>query len=217
MVRFSVSLDEEQNEWVEQRAEELNGSKSQIVGMVIDAARRNEIQLGPNLERGGTEEAEGIEQRFDSLESRVAELEAALDDDSEPPNSASGGSEVADTNPTETVEAVKKGDEEGTQPASSKEGATDLRDDPEVNAVRTFIAREANGQASEDEITACWEFLKQRGTASPKAFKNQFAPESCATEEDVETWWQDGVKPVFQQLPGVEAPDDGGRFYRYKY
>jgi hypothetical protein len=219
MVRFSVSLDEEQNEWVEQRADELSGSKSQVVSMVIDAARRNDVQLGTHLERSDSESPESIEDRFEKLEARLDELEAAIKTESE----ATSASQEPATQNSEPNEAstphneASRASSQDPESASSKGQLNELRDDPEVNAVRTFIEREGSDKASADAITECWEFLKQRGTASPKAFKNRFAPESCTTEDDVERWWQDGVKPVFQQLPGVEAPDDGGRFYRYKY
>jgi hypothetical protein len=220
MVRFSVSLDEEQNEWVEQWADELNGSKSQVVGMAIDAARRNDVQLGTHLEQGDRGDSEDIRSRFETLEARVEELEAAINsapgtESTTPQNRASSETDPTEAPATSTGETDEQ--TEVVESASPNGQVSKQRNDPEVNAVRTFIEREANHRASKDEITECWEFLKQRGTASPKAFKNRFAPESCTTEDDVDTWWQDGVKPVFQQLPGVETPDDGGRFYRYKY
>lgn len=217
MVRFSVSLDEEQNEWVEQRAEELHGSKSQVVGMVIDAARRNDVPLSTHLGRNDGSKSQALEDKFEALEARVAELESAIQADDTTSKTDSQMSEPSNTESEGDGESSTEEHITASPSAASNGQLTEHRGDPEIDAVRTFIKREANERTSEEEVTECWEFLKQRGTASSKAFKDRFAPESCMTEEDVETWWQDGVKPVFKQLPGVEPPEDGGRFYRYKY
>jgi predicted transcriptional regulator len=216
MVRFSVSLDDEQNEWVEQRAEELSGSKTQVVGMAIDAVRRNEIQLGTGIEREDTGETPTIEDRFEALEARVADLEAAIENGAESPSKGSKTSET-DATPSSEVDPTDTDREASSSSDSSNNHTGQDSDDPEEDAVQAFIRREVNDKASPEEITACWEFLKQRGTANPKAFKNRFAPESCTSEADVDTWWEDGTKPVLEQLPGVKPPEDDGRFYRFTY
>lgn len=217
MVRFSVSLDEEQNNWVEQRAEELNGSKAQVIGMVIDAARQNDLQLGSPIDAGSNEAEESVETRLQSLESRVEDLESTLQQS--PNNQLMATDSDRGESTVEDVEQTAATGEISTDEASGNghDSSTADRDDPEYDAVHTFIQREANQQVSTDQISACWDFLKQRGTASSHAFKTQFAPESCTTEEEVDTWWEDGVEPVLRQLPGVDPPEDSGRFYRYKY
>lgn len=81
MPRFSVSLTDDQNAWVEERAEGINGSKTQVISMLVDAARGEAADLEVPAElrpepTGGVDdeiraELERINDRLDELEARV--------------------------------------------------------------------------------------------------------------------------------------------------
>ena len=84
MLRFSVSLSDESNEWVERKAESRDRSKSQIVAAVVEAARKGDVNpFGGERDRPDPD-------RLDRLEQLIAELERHVDTSTDGVKSSSG-------------------------------------------------------------------------------------------------------------------------------
>jgi hypothetical protein len=270
MVRFSVPLDEAQNEWVEERAEELNGSKAQVMSMLVDAAMQGDLHLADAIGESQSNTPTDLDKKLDLLETRLKELEATVSASQDPTDSPDPASTPDTVSPTEPMTNPEDNDEprenevppaspsaassssieagaEDSNPSSTDEptgasesplvsaqeteastsepsaehqdtgGFESASDDPETNAVRSYIERNETGVASPDEITACWKLLQKRGTANPDAFKERCHAGTESDSETLDDWWEDGVKPVLKELPGVDPPQEGGRLYRYSY
>ena len=81
MPRFSTSLTEDQDQWLEDEADRRDRSKADIVRWCIDMVRTGEVNTEPeNTEAVGTDvvqrgELETVADRLDELEDRVDQLE----------------------------------------------------------------------------------------------------------------------------------------------
>jgi hypothetical protein len=220
MPRFSVTLDDAQNGWVERRAEELNGSKTQVISVLVDAARAGKLDPPHPLSAPDDAVDRDVREEVEALERRVAELEASLEASSNPEPNAGEGEHAAPGRRGDQSPASEEPPDPGNEDAS---GAGDRcgtslpseGDEPEAAAVEELVARETDGTASPAEVLACWELLKNRGTASPRAFKQQCGPADAGSEAELAAWWEEGVEPVLSALPGVDPPEDNARFYRY--
>lgn len=218
MARFSVTLDEEQNRWVERRAEELNGSKTQVISILVDAARDGKLE--PSHPLGGAEDNAGndVHEEVQALKSRIDELEESLQE-----SSGTGSGAVASA----PEEGGNHSESRGEPSASTSErsirsnerGSSNRIEDgpPDSETVEEMIPREADDVVSSTDIVQCWKLLQRRGTASPRAFKRECGPTDSSTGEGLDTWWEEGVKPVLLELPGVEPPEENARFFRYRY
>lgn len=224
MVRFSVSLTDDQNQWVEDQADSLNGSKSQVIGMLVEEARTDGVQLQPQLSGGSTAETEELRNQLDSIQSRLEGIEETIEIDPTPSQSSDSnsseapdrGADVTGSSTRQSVEAETKPNE---SPATQSEQEATVAetdgldvDDVEVDAVRSFVDRTVADEALSEAVIACWQFLKKRGTASPDSFEDH-----CLADAAVDTDWESEIEPVLRQLPGVVSPEEGGRFYRFKY
>jgi hypothetical protein len=226
MVRFSVSLTDDQNQWVEDQADSLNGSKSQVIGMLVEQARTDGVQLQPQLSGESTAETEELRNQLNSIQERLEGIEKTIDIDSTPSqpsesNSSETADRMADASEPSTRQAIDaetprnesqptKSEQEDSAPASN--GLNGDVDDVEVDAVKSFVDRTVADEGLSEAVIGCWQFLKKRGTASPDSFKDH-----CLAEAAVDADWESEIEPVLRQLPGVVSPEEGGRFYRFKY
>jgi len=221
MMRFSVSLDKEQNEWVEEKADELNGSKTQVIGLLVDRARNTDRSIETQSPITGVHEST-VHSRIEQLSERIAELESSIQ--------ASQSNIHVDSESDENKPARsfpdKPGDETSRTGAGTEENIPAETGNPSSKAgdkitfqdkadIMDYIDQTVGPKASDQDVIDCWEFLEQRGPASVKSIKNNCHSESESGVRS-EDWWMD-VKPALDGLPTIEAPESGGDFYRYRY
>lgn len=77
MPRFSVSLSDEQHDWLEQEAGRRSRSKADVVRECIDSVRTDEMKSGAvNTESDQIDAVNDLKQRVTTLEKRVDDLES---------------------------------------------------------------------------------------------------------------------------------------------
>ena len=81
MPRFSCSLDDDQNDWLEAEADRRDRSKADVLRQCIDAVRTGSVQTDEqhtdqvNTGENHTGELEGLRDRVGALEARLEDLE----------------------------------------------------------------------------------------------------------------------------------------------
>lgn len=110
MGRLSVSLEENQEEWVEQQKEELGVSKGKIIRECIDEVRRGN-SLFADSSTDSTEHSPG---KIAALEERLASLENTLQE----VTTDEAGADSTPSTPTQSVSAPTS---EGVEPSPERE------------------------------------------------------------------------------------------------
>lgn len=233
MSRTTVSLDDAQTEWVEDQAAELEISKSKVVRECVDAARGEQSMFG-GVHTGQTAETDGrlasLESRIDALESdarsRLQFLESTLAER----GGGSGGNAV-DTEDdavdstglgaAEVENTVGEASELTVQSENPLSNATEQSSDLEVPDTANRDTLESHLRSSFDPdiaeaVLACWDLLQQRGTMKESEFRKQYE-QFPAGYSSGSAWWNDGITPVLDELPGVKPPAEGGSFYQFRY
>lgn len=239
MSRTTVSLDEDQAEWVERQADDLDVSKSKVLRECVDLARGEQSMF--TRERAGekpnhADRLEAIESRIDGLETELTERVQSLETDIEE-RDAPSTSEQADTSGHPGGGEDDSGGTSGQTVGVVEDGLggpiPDVQaSEDDSNSVQSSIDLEVPEHAGQDEleahlaeeidpelvdaVLACWQLLKHRGTISVETLREQYEayPAGYSSEAD---WWTDGITPVLNELPRVKPPAEGGSFWQFKY
>lgn len=177
-IRISVGFDAEQAEWVQDRAEELDRSKAEIVRRALDFARESGAPLNDDASNTTAHHTDG---RIDDLENVVGELAERIDgierelaanskSTSEPLADGASDADTADTDVSASIDAA-------------------LADWQPGRSVDEREARRASGRA-----TVAW--LRQVGKASAGEFKTEAYPEYGLDGQSADTWWEKTGRPA---------------------
>lgn len=241
MERFSVSLNDEQNKWIEEKAEDLNGPKTQVIRMLVDRAREE-----PTLVDQPTETPEPdprtMQRRISVIENRISQLESRLIQSTSSESQSHVQTELGSPNSEgEQMDLHSLSDVTGDSnsdaleipertPNSSKSNTSETsltkwtkskeRSSNEVDSVLEttleLMKRDSIDTASAEEIISCWELLKKRETGTPHIFKRHCCSHQDSEEVQRDKWWEEGVYPVLVNLPGVERSKEDESHLRYQ-
>lgn len=271
MGRSTVSLTDDQEEWIQTQMDELDLSKSKVIRECVTAVMGDASLFTASVaddDAPSEDQIEAIESRISAIEDAIAkstdesdatrasppptafdssvdaassEAAAPSSPQESPPSSSAqirssqtsstdslatsqshtetdaSATTVTDTAPepsTEQPAAASPPQPTESEPASSSEG--DVPAEPTIESVRSYLDDTIPDPERREAIATCWLQLHDRGTTHPKSLK-QIYDQHNASYDSPDAWWTEGVQPILDTLPGVEAPEDGGTFYRFKY
>ena len=140
MPRFSVSITEEQNEWVEQEAEARDRSKSEIIRYLIDA-HRGEHDQSDSADRDSGE-ASDLDARLQQISDRLTALETALVEDQS--QVAESGSQSGQDDKSQAARTVQSPRRESAVTTEGKTSASPSSAEDQVSqdtkSLRTMLA-----------------------------------------------------------------------------
>jgi hypothetical protein len=218
MARFTVSVNGEQNEYLEEQADPPDKSKAAVVRELIDAARSGEEFTGTHRD-GDTEmvkrgELVDIRERLDDLEAAVAELRTESDGREERPAPEQEPTDVS-AEPADTTESTPE------PSMATAAGARPVSDDVspagEAGALGPVfdelnLSTAATRTEWEDALRAAYAYLQERERAGRQDFVDDVFPEHPASYDNSRTWWRKIVRPGLAVLPGTIKPEGGGEW-----
>lgn len=225
MPRLTVSISDEIDEWIESRAAEFEVSKSKVIRECIYNAK-GETSIFTTSVNSDDMDAQA---QITNLESRVSKLEEIIQGDTESNSSARTDEQSSATIQSEvnTISAGVNPDE--PQGTGQKDVPSDASSDEEEEAeasvqlssvdsesVKAHLDSTIDNEQEINSILTCWKRLQNRGTLHIKSLK-EFCGSPPPEYEDIDAWWNESVQPTLINLPGVEAPEGSGNFYRFKY
>lgn len=221
MSRITVSLPDEQQEWVDQTAEKHELSKSKVIRECVKTAMGKETLL----RRTGNQESQ-LAERVDTLEEQVRNLESTLakapaNEQESPETRKKAAPEASDAGPKPNDPSEREKESESqtkeSTPLSRITQPTDasVPTENDLNAIQEYLNELVTNAEIRQAVLMCWQHLQAKGTVHKRSFTEVYERKP-GPFDSVEVWW-DAVRPIFDKLPGVNPPENNASFYRFKY
>lgn len=224
MPRITVTLDEEQDEWVAERAEERDRPKAYIIRDLIEAHRTGEASTDssatePTRTGSGptTEDVEELRDRVGHLERAFRDLLPHLDEiddidveDVPTPGAASSAAGRERREGETNVETQSTTDERNVTAAASRPPGGPVEHDPDADPVEAYMDAFATNWSQHVEerrsaVRAALEWLRDdaRGWATRSNFEDALLPEHEVVSQSTDSWWRTTVRPALQAAVDV--------------
>jgi hypothetical protein len=237
MPRITVTLDEEQDEWVAEQAEQRDLPKAYVIRDLIDSHRTGETDIDAtstdatstaSSNTGLTnEELQELRDRVGHLERAFRDLLPHLDEidveDVPTPGAArsSGGRErsaAEASGETESTAEERNATATGSRPQSE---STDR--DVEAKPVEAFMEGfypnwNENVEDRRDAVEAALKFIRDRGRPAGRSdFETELLPEHSIPSQSTDTWWNRTVRPGLNEAreAGLLEYREGYHDYRF--
>jgi hypothetical protein len=195
MPRLTVSLDDDQDDWLEAEADRRDRSKAHVMRQLIDAHRTGEVSTDAHHP---ADDVADLRERVSTLEDRLAELESADDVDAEPqaptaptPDATrEAGAGVSDASPTP--------DEEPHSVPSDAETSDRVR--AAVDAVAEGWADSGDRlEARKAAARAVLEYALEDGAVGKSEEGRELHDKHPVMGQNFDTWWRKNVRPVLNE------------------
>lgn len=223
MPRFTVSVNDEQDAYLEEHADPPDRSKAAVVRELIDAARSGEL-LTEAHRNGDTApvkigELEELRERVAELEDVVAELRAdrreePVDAEREAGDDSAEAGDTTEGTPDPSM-ATARGSRPPSDTAPDRAGDVSIEELlAEYDQGRGRVEREERREVARVAL----EWLRDRdGRASGADFQAELLPEHGIDGQNETTWWRKTVRPAVQLAveAGVVEYREGHHDYRW--
>jgi hypothetical protein len=237
MPRVTVTLDEEQDAWVAERAEERDRPKAYIIRELIDAHRTGEASTDAEVTTSTrtdltTEELQELRDRVGHLERAFRDLLPHLDDidaeDVPTPGAArsSGGRERSEREAsaeTESTAEERNATATGSRP-QNESADRDVEGDDVEDPVAAFMdAFRTNWSQHVDErrdvVRAALKWLRDGDVyrATRGDFEDELLPEHAIETQSTDSWWRRTVRPALQAADDVGLLEYRSGHHDYAY
>lgn len=216
MPRLSITISDEQDEWLDAEADARDRSKAHIVREIIDAHRTGEVGTdGMDIEAVSNEPDEAIvslAERVDRLETLVNELrEGGAEATGEP-----GAVEREAGNTPETTAQARDRSAPDSRPLNDRQQRA-----LDVGRVLEGWRPGRNAEEQSDRRRvgkAVLRWLYDRDEpATATEFKDELLPEHGVEGQNADTWWKKTARPALQKARDEGAVEyiDGRHEYRW--
>jgi predicted transcriptional regulator len=238
MPRITVTLDEEQDEWVAEQAEQRDRPKAYVIRDLIESHRTGETNIGStstdatstaSSNTGLTnEDVAELHDRVGRLESAFREiLEGDVDDStgkglaahvSTSPDSARERRETESDTETESTGDRQNATATDSRPQSPS-GDLDGGEDPIEGFIQSFYPNwNENVERRRDAVEAALKFIRDRGRPAGRSdFETELLPEHSIPTQSTDTWWKRTVRPGLNEAreAGLLEYREGHHDYRF--
>jgi predicted transcriptional regulator len=239
MPRITVTLDEEQDEWVAEQAEQRDRPKAYIIRDLIESHRTDETSIeATSTDATSTassntgltnEDVAELHDRVGRLESAFREIlegdgvdgsagEPPADHTPTPSGSARERHEGESDAKTESTDNSRNGTATDSRPQSPS-GDLDGGEDPIEGFIQSFYPNwNENVERRRDAVEAALKFIRDRGRPAGRSdFETELLPGHSIPSQSTDTWWKRTVRPGLNEAreAGLLEYREGHHDYRF--